>query len=237
MYDMFSDLRVSWKRLATELPCQYSEDCPSYVTEGRELYKPPTLTFVHRGWTIVFDSMFFTPKVWLLPARYMVSAESKLIAKKQFDVDIGSTETFSHRMDKLQPLFEPLRKGRPKSESDEAVRKKFFPVERHPARTNITEIDLHYEVVSANTNDPKIIFDDSEVREAFLAIPKAGVRICGFPGMDRSYRDIPFLSNDHIGSTEFMRASDKDRIVQIVRLHRALLDRLDFLAFISSSSR
>jgi hypothetical protein len=234
----FSELRKSWKGVAKELGCKYSDEPYTFggTIEGSELYRPPILTFTHRHWTITFTPMPVSPRVWLLPPTYMVCIQAQLIALRKFAVWLNSTETTAYRAASLvgppATAFARLL-PKPNIPEDDETNNIFELWPKNRARTNVTEIDLHYTVETLDLDDPKKILAEPDVREAILGAPKFGFSVCGFPGFNKT---LPFfIKPAEIASFPLMHPDSKKRIVEIVRVYKALLDRLSSLGYIADS--
>lgn len=232
MFDCFSEISQSWKSIARQVGCRYSDDPPKlegFTQDDMAFWRPPVLAFAHRDWTITFTSSPYIPRLFLLPPTYAVFVNATISPKRQFDLTLKSTEPMDSFID---AILSPAEYLVTRSEKHADLMQRLFPVTLERARTNVIEIDLHFDVRSFNRDDPQIIFSSPSVREAFLATPKIGLRICGIVD---TKTDLPSgLKLHHIGSMELLRPTDKERIMQIVRLYNSLLDRLSSLEFISS---
>jgi hypothetical protein len=228
MNDPFSEISHSWKRLADQLGGMYSDDPPE-LPDGLKaaFWRPPALTFKHRHWKIKLSSNPLMPRLACMPPLYVVFVQADFKATRTFDIALKSTETVDYR---IGVMLSPLDFLYEYSKKHVELEKQLFPVELKTARTNVIDIDLHYVVKSYNPDDPQIIFSEPTVREALLATPKVGVRIHAFT--DKKL-DMPIgTGSENILSMELFHPDEKERIIVLVRLYKAILDRLASIEFI-----
>lgn len=239
MFDCFTEIRNSWKSLADELGMEYSDEPETFEGQEMTFWRPAVLVKRHRAWTIQFKSNPFSPRIGFLPPKYVIFVKAEFIPKRTFDVGLRSLDALEHCID---VVLSSLGRVIPKSRRDSELEQTLFPVNLQAARTGVSEIDLHYKVVSHESDDPRKIFFDPGVREAVLAVPKVGLRIRGFPDIPRKHDrsdaigSMDFMRSDVIGSMDFMRADDKERLKNLARLYAVLLDRLATLGYIQEGT-